>query len=184
MGRIFFTADTHFNHANIINFVNRPFDSVEEMNESLIESWNNTVSKDDEVYFLGDFSLGSSKNCLEILERLNGIKYSIKGNHEKSLLSNARCKEHFVWIKDMHELKINKQDIILCHYAMRVWNKSHWGSFQLYGHSHDGLDRDGDYNGLSMDVGVDAAYRILGEYRPFSYDEILEIMTDRDRKNI
>lgn len=68
---------------------------------------------------------------------------------------------------------------MLFHYAMRVWNKSHHGSIHLYGHSHDSLDKDGEYNGLSMDVGMDSAYRIFGEYRPFQIVEIIDIMNKR-----
>ena len=176
---IFITSDPHFNHNNIIKFCNRPFGNIDEMNEVLIQNWNNIVKDNDEIYILGDVSLGSSKNTLKILEKLNGIKYLIRGNHEKSILSNAECRNHFEWIKDYFELKYDNKYFMLFHYAMRVWNKSHHGSIHLYGHSHDSLDKGGEYNGLSMDVGMDSAYRILGEYRPFKIEEIIEIMNKR-----
>lgn len=179
MAKIFITSDPHFNHANIIRFCNRPFVDTEEMNKSLIASWNNLITDEDVVYILGDFSLGSSKSALYILEQLNGKKYLITGNHEKSVLSNDNCRKHFEWIKDYFELKYDNKYFMLFHYAMRVWNKSHHGSIHLYGHSHDGLDKDNEYNGLSMDVGMDSAYRIFGEYRPFNIEEIIEIMNKR-----
>ncbi len=78
---IFFTSDHHFNHANIIKYCNRPFESTEEMNEEMIKRWNTIVGLKDEVYYLGDFSL--AKHVVELIApRLNGVKYLIMGNHD------------------------------------------------------------------------------------------------------
>ena len=96
---IFFTADHHFGHANIIKFTERPFTSLEEMNEELIKRWNEKVSTKDEVYHLGDLSLGNADFTKEVLDRLNGKIYLIKGNHDKSTLSYPK---RFEWIKDYH----------------------------------------------------------------------------------
>ena len=79
--RIFFTADTHWGHRNIIRYCQRPFVDVEEMNEALITNWNNTVGKDDIVFHLGDFAMGGSAEWCRLLERLNGRIYLILGNH-------------------------------------------------------------------------------------------------------
>ncbi len=84
MKNIFFTSDQHFGHKNIIKFSNRPFNSVEEMDEMMIQRWNEKVGETDEVYHLGDVGLASSGKLRKILERLNGKIYLIKGNHEKS----------------------------------------------------------------------------------------------------
>lgn len=175
--KIWFVSDSHFGHANVIKFCNRPFENVEQMNEALIKAWNDVVDKDDDVYHLGDVSLTNSKNTLNILKRLNGNKYLITGNHEKSVLSNELTRKQFIWIKDKHEFYVGSQMIVLCHYGMRVWNKSHHGAIHLYGHSHDSME-DTPW-GRSMDVGVDSAFRILGEFRPFSFDEIKAIMDTR-----
>ena len=180
--KIWFISDTHFGHKNIIKFSSRPFGDVTEMNESLIKSWNNVVSIDDDVYHNGDFGLTSSNKILSILERLNGNIHLITGNHEKGILSSAACKERFVWIKPYHEMYIDKQFIVLSHYGMRVWNKSHHKSWQLYGHSHDSMEH--ETWGRSMDVGVDSAYRILGEFRPFSFEEIKTIMDTRQHNPV
>ena len=75
-----------------------------------------------------------------------------------------------------------KQFIVMCHYGMRVWNKSHHGSWMLYGHSHDSMEH--ETWGRSMDVGVDSAYRILGEYRPFNLREIKNIMEKREHNPV
>lgn len=153
------------------------------MNEELIKNWNALISDDDEVYHLGDVSLGSPEKTKEILYRLNGKIYLINGNHEKSVLSKSYNRDRFEWIKDYHELKINneggKSMIVMCHYAMRVWNKSHHGAYHLYGHSHDSLEYQSW--GKSMDVGVDSAARILGEYRPFKFNEIKSILDKREK---
>lgn len=175
---IWFTSDTHFGHKNIIKFSNRPFDDADHMNEEMIRTWNSYVGEDDDVYHDGDFSLTNSNTTHSILERLNGNIHLITGNHEKSVLKSGKCKERFVWIKPYHEFYIGKQFIVLCHYGMRVWNKSHHGSWMLYGHSHDSMEH--EVWGRSMDVGVDSAYRILGEFRPFSFDEIKAIMDERE----
>ena len=80
MIKIFFIADTHFNHNKIIEYENRPFKNVEEMNEKLIENWNSVVGRIDKVFVLGDFGFYNSK---EILDRLKGFKILIMGNHDR-----------------------------------------------------------------------------------------------------
>ncbi len=188
--KTWFTSDTHFGHKNIIKFSNRPFNDENHMNEELIREWNAVVDEEDDVYHMGDVSLCDDKKTLSILNRLNGRIHLITGNHEKSVLKSEACRKKFVWIKSIHEFYIdinevdftvptrNKQQmIVLCHYGMRVWNKSHHGSWMLYGHSHDSMEH--EQWGRSMDVGVDSAYRILGVFRPFSFEEIQKIMETR-----
>ena len=72
----FYTSDLYFNHGNIIRYENRPFDTVEEMNETLIRNWNRKVKKGDEVYILGDFTFSDGKTANELLKRLNGNSVS------------------------------------------------------------------------------------------------------------
>ena len=150
------------------------------MNEEMIKNWNALISDNDEVYLLGDVSLTNADKTSDILNRLNGRLYLIKGNHEKSVMSKSYNRDRFEWIKDYYELKIHDEGeramFVMCHYAFRVWNKSHHGSYHLYGHSHDSLDTHNSEWGKSMDVGVDSAARILGEYRPFRLNEIKNIL--------
>ena len=87
--KIFITSDNHFNHKNIIKYCDRPFDSVEEMNEAMIERWNETVSKDDVVLHLGDFCKGNVWMIKQIRERLNGTIILIIGNHDYKV--NEHC---------------------------------------------------------------------------------------------
>ena len=173
---IWFTSDTHFGHKNIIKYVPRPFSSVEEMDEALIENWNSRVKESDEVYHLGDVALCSPSKLKKILNRLNGKIYLIKGNHDDSA---EACSDRFEWIKDYYELEVNdpdgyqgKQLLVLFHYAMRVWQASHYGTYHLYGHSHGELPD--DPTSLSFDVGVDCH-----NYAPINYDEIKHIMSKK-----
>ncbi|WP_108867399.1 metallophosphoesterase family protein [Aquimarina aquimarini] len=174
---IWFTADTHFGHKNILDYTNRSFSSVDEMDEVLIENWNDKVYPDDEVYHLGDVGLCSPNKLKKILERLNGKIYLIKGNHEKSA---EACKDRFEWIKDYYELIMPDPDgfkeqqlVVLFHYAMRVWQASHHGTYHIYGHSHGELSD--DPNALSFDVGVDCH-----NYGPINYQDIKKIMKNKN----
>ena len=177
MSKIYFTSDHHFGHTNIIKFSNRPFINVEEMNQVLIEKWNEKVGRNDHIYHLGDVGLMNSKNLEIILSRLNGKIYLIKGNHEKSA---EKCKDRFEWVKDYFELTINDNEfekgknlLVLFHYGMRVWNASHRGSYHLYGHSHGTLPD--NPNSLSFDVGVDCH-----NFAPLSYGEVKAIMKKKN----
>ena len=77
-------SDTHFNHENVIRYSNRPYASVEEMNEALIANWNNVVKPEDVVICLGDFALGNKDDIPGIVARLNGMKILVRGNHDRS----------------------------------------------------------------------------------------------------
>ena len=127
------------------------------MNEAMIERWNSAVGKQDIVYHLGDFAF--SRTPENFFNRLNGNKHLILGNHDRG----QTLKLPWVWQKHMFELKIDKQPIVLCHYAMRTWNRSHYGAVQLYGHSHGQLPG----TSQSLDVGVDC-----WNYTPVIFDVI------------
>lgn len=180
MSNLFFTSDVHFGHSNIIKFCNRPFASVEEMNEGLIERWNAVVNPGDTVWSLGDFAFMPFDKTMEVIKRLNGDLHMVLGNHDqkiaqnrKELLDSGLVKE----IRDYKELSHNKQRICLFHYAQRAWNGSHYGSWQLFGHTHGDMEP----YGKSVDVGVDSPY-VTGEapYRPFSFEEVEAFMRNRE----
>jgi len=79
---IYFTADLHFRHDNIIRHCNRPFRSVEEMDKRLVENWNKTVKSNDEIYILGDLTMKGAEVANDFLRKLKGIKYLVRGNHD------------------------------------------------------------------------------------------------------
>ena len=174
---IFFTADNHFGHSNIIRHCARPFASALEMNEVMIERWNSVVKPKDQVYHLGDVSVLRPEKTREILDRLNGKIYLIRGNHDKSA-EHKLCCDRFEWIKDYYFLKLpNNISIALMHYAMRVWNKSHYGSWHLYAHSHGNLKIPPEL--LCLDVGVDA-----WDFTPVSFEQVRGIMEEKGWKGL
>ena len=171
---IWLTADTHFNHSNCIDFCRRPFSDVTVMNDTLIDNWNRLVKHGDTVYHLGDFAFAKGeagrKEVSKIRSKLNGKIHLIYGNH---CVSNKLLKLSHIFSScvPMMELKYNGLFFVLCHYQMTVWNRSHYNSFQLYGHSH-GMSKP---VGKQMDVGVDT-----NGYKPYSIDEIIEIMRTKE----
>jgi calcineurin-like phosphoesterase family protein len=169
--KTYFTADLHFGHANIIRYENRPFKNKEEMNEVLIENWNNTIkSTDSDIFIIGDFAFATAAEIKTLLSRLRGRKHLILGNHDKV----PRVDQGFVWIGDKLEIKVEDQYIFMFHYACRVWNKSHYGAWHLHGHSHGNLPI--NFSSKSFDIGVDAVVNRLGNspenFRPASFYEV------------
>jgi len=168
MPNIWFTADFHLGHKNIIRYCNRPFDSVEAMNSTILERLNSAVKANDVLYFLGDFCIGPKARALELRREIRCKKiFAVPGNHDKD---TCKLTQEFSWLGELAEVSINGQRIVLFHYAMRVWNHSSHGAWQLYGHSHGRLPTPD--NLLSMDVGVDTH-----DFRPWSFDEIRSRMT-------
>ena len=167
---LFFTADSHFGHANIIKYCNRPYESTHEMNKDLINRWNSVVGDKDIIYHLGDFSMSGKAGG--IIDRLKGRIYLIRGNHD-SRGNIKKIKHRLEDIYDLKRITHNGVKIVLCHYAMRVWNGSHKGVIQLYGHSHGTCPP----IGKQMDVGVDAVGAYGFEpYTPLSFEQIVEYM--------
>ncbi len=180
MNNIYFTSDTHFGHANIIKYSNRPFSNVSEMNETIIENWNKTINKNDIVYHLGDFGFMRDHELDSILKRLNGQKFLIFGNHDKTLRKMGFVLRHFIWSKDYFELntqiKNESKKIVLAHYPFFTWNKSHHGSWNLHGHCHGSINEMNKFS-RRIDVGVDCPY---SKFTPISLKRIEEMMNEKD----
>ena len=131
--RRFVTADQHFGHANIIKYCNRPFSSVSEMDEALIDNWNKAVAKDDIVYVLGDFALAKIERIIEIGNRLHGNKKLILGNHDRSNESVYK-RAGFSFVSRYPILIDNF--IILSHAPLEFLNEN-CPFFNIHGHVHD-----------------------------------------------
>ena len=176
---LYFSADLHFAHGNIIRMENRPFHSVEEMNEALIQNWNAKVSNDDDVYILGDFTLKGPSLAIAVLKRLHGRKYLIRGNHDKFVDRQSFQKDAFLWVKDYFELSWQGQYFILCHYPLLSWNGMYRGSFHLHGHQHNPPE----YNLANRAAGVrriDVGVNAFG-MAPVSIEEILAFFGDGEK---
>lgn len=137
MSKNFYISDLHLGHDNVIKFDNRPFKSVKEMDQTLIDNWNKVVSDGDTVYILGDFCW--SKNELEwvkILKQLKGEKVLIKGNHDLKYFSSS-LRPMFKYIKDYDEVKDNGKRVILSHYPIPFYRGAYNPDMvHLYGHIH------------------------------------------------
>ena len=182
--KVYFTADTHFNHANIIKFCNRPFNDVEQMNETLINNWNCVVSKDDTVFHLGDFCLGGAAEWTRLLDRLNGKIYLILGNHD---LKNIRQGfiQRFEHVSMQMFITVDKQKIYLSHYPFLCFEGGYKEVWQLFGHVHTRKNNTGiDAERLQYlyptqyDVGVDN-----NDFKPVSFEEVKSII-DRQVNNV
>lgn len=162
---LFFTSDTHFGHKNVIKFCNRPFSNVEEMNETLIKNWNDTVGPEDTIFHLGDFAFGGSQLWNDTLKRLNGHKILIIGNHDDKNLRQGYM-QYFDSVLYQVKLLIEKRTVYLNHYPFLCYSGSYrteeTAVWQLFGHLHSSLNSVGlDSTRLQYcfpyqyDVGVD-----------------------------
>lgn len=171
MSTLFFTADTHFGHTNIIKYCDRPFDSVEEMNTAMINNWNSVVGPNDMVYHLGDVSFRQHPRYF--LSKLHGRIRVIMGNHDSQKELIECAKEGLIdWVKDTYYQRWQGHKIFMSHYAHRVWRNSHHGSFHLYGHSHGDLES--IKWGKSMDIGVDC-----WGFTPVNIKKVVEVLDAR-----
>lgn len=172
--KIFVTSDTHFFHKNVIGLCNRPFSSVEEMNEQMVMRWNDVVSSDDHVYHLGDFSFGKPQETLEIVRRLNGVKHLVLGNHDH-VMEKGGIPAEFEWIKSMYDLKVGRDiRVVMCHYPILSWNRMNYGAFHIHGHRHCL----GENKGRRYDVGVDGH-----DFYPLNLTILLDKLMDEPYLN-
>ena len=122
---------------NILRFDQRPFVTVEEMEQVLISNWNSAVTNQDTVYILGDFCWGKEPDWIKILDKLNGNKVLIRGNHDLKNMS-ANLKSKFADIKDYKEIDDNGRIVIMCHYPILAYKHSFDpNTFMLFGHVHN-----------------------------------------------
>lgn len=176
MSRIWFTSDLHLGHKNILKLSNRPFGEIEHHDDTIINNYNNLITKDDTCYILGDISFNQSyENYKNIFSRLNGKKYIIIGNHDNKQ-NLIKCKKEGLIcdIKESQTIQIGKDRVFLSHYPHREWNGFYKGAYHLYGHCHCNLD---DYK-MSTDIGVDA-----WEYGPVEWAELKQYLQDNCEQN-
>lgn len=173
------TSDLHLDHNNIIEYSNRPFDSVESMNNFIISNINKKIKPNEELFILGDFCVGHGKidRIIELFYMINCKNiHMIYGNHDKAIRKNSAKLIEGGIIKSAQDVLITKENghsIFLSHYAHKVWPSSHRGRFHCYGHSHGNLQD--DPTSLSMDVGVDC-----NNFTPLSIIDIVNIMSKKN----
>ena len=153
----YFTGDEHYGHMNIIRHCQRPFKDTTEMDLMLIENFNQTVRAGDVTVHAGDFTWESNRKiAARIIECLNGDHIFIKGDHDNWL--SGSCRQ--IWEKNIEGVYI-----VVCHYPMRTWPKSHYGSVMLHAHCHGRLAPLPN----QWDIGVDN-----NDFKPVSFDWIVD----------
>lgn len=174
---IWFTADTHFGHPGILTHQLKraaEFDTIDRMDDCLIDGINSVVARNDELRHLGDFGWGAKKYG-HYRQRLNVRKlHVLRGNHDRPSL-----RKHVSSMEMMALRKFNDLKFVLCHYPLYSWPARVHGAVHLYGHCHGMAEAHLDSmleNRRSLDVGMDNAYRLLGMWRPFSIDEIITLV--------
>ena len=181
--KLFFTADTHFFHGNICRYTGRPYDSVDEMNSDLVRRWNERVPRNAIVFILGDLALGGKRRAEELADIINALSgriFLVGGNHDNYLFNSPECLAGIEILPQLVEIRVSDQEcprkrqrIVLSHFALSIWNRSHHGTWNLHGHSHHTMPR--NLNKLQLDVGID------GEgygYAPISYEFIKRILSE------
>ena len=173
----YYTSDLHLSHKNIIEYENRPFNSIEEMNSTIIDNINYRLSDNDELYILGDFTLEKSPRKVgELIKRIKCKKHLIIGNHDyftkdKNLCSLFNSVHHYLEIDD------NSQKVILFHYPIQNWNLKRYGSIHLYGHVHSKEELQlKEYN--AFNVGVD-----VNNFMPVTLEELQQKAKLKESEN-
>lgn len=177
---LYLTSDTHFGHRNIIGYCNRPYTDVDEMDEALVERWNDTVRPTDEIWHLGDVAMGELEQTLQIVRRLHGRKYLVPGNHDRCWTGLTRHHEWtdfytglgFTLLPGQTTLQVGGVEALVCHFPYRdpslvqeryaKHRPIDEGQWLLHGHVHDEWQR----RGRMTNVGVD-----VWDQRPVHLDE-------------
>lgn len=164
---IWFTADTHFGHENIITYCDRPFSSAEEMDTAMIANWNSTVGTKDTVYVLGDFLFRNARySCSQLLDRLRGRKVLIVGNHDPEDTRNCN---RWISVYDYRLMREHKKRFVLMHYPIESWQFMRHGAIHLHGHSHGNMRK---IEGRT-DVGVDC-----WNFTPVAMETLIDQVTE------
>jgi calcineurin-like phosphoesterase family protein len=197
--KVFFFSDPHYCHEKLLE--SRGFSTIQEYNNTITRNWNTKVTNDDVVFMLGDLVLGAGKESRAVYENLLNILnykilYVMMGNHGAGF--HQIFKEHeeahhidknyrlpifslareIYFIPNYYEIFVNEQFIVLCHYPILSWNNIRHGSWMLFGHCHNNLEKtdwvkNNYLNTKCMDVGFEAVKA------PISFSEVKEIMDKR-----
>ena len=185
---VYFASDFHIGHQNVIKFDSRPFEDLQDMHNKLIENWNSVVGENDLVFYLGDFSFKDRGSGKWFRDQLNGKIHFIMGNHDRMRIvghlgfdkiygDDTALGGATIEIKD-DDANRGYQTIVLCHYPILSWNKSHHGSWHIHGHCHQSLAKNPEMEWYYKRKVIDAGINGLG-YTPISYTELKKIMNDK-----
>lgn len=155
-----------------IRLCNRPFATIEEMDETLIRNWNAKVTNGDTVYILGDLLFRNEKPAEEYLKQLKGKKHPIIGNHDRDWVKKCNLEDFFESVNNLHFISDGKRQMTLCHYPMMSWPHM-TRCYMVFGHIHGNTDA--DYwplireNDLMLNAGAD-----VNGFAPVTFEEMQE----------
>lgn len=156
-------SDTHFNHKNIIEYCNRPYASVEEMNRAIIDNWNSTIKEEDRVFFLGDFCLGNRQTLIELGHQLNGHKILVMGNHDRVSQTAFLDAGFEVVYKKPVEVEFPEYDMTILFSHAPKYDDLKYPN--VHGHVHDKANNDAMHYCACLEV---------NDYKPVLLDDIVK----------
>ena len=165
----YYVADPHFGHENILKLCQRPFGSIEDMNQALIAAWNERVTGNDTVFILGDLFY----RCADpepILQQLKGRKRLIIGNHDSSWMDKVDLSKYFVSVDPFLEITDGVRGITLCHYPLLTW-KHKLRTYMVHGHIHNDTTSDFFPLLVARERVLNAGVEVNG-YQPVTFEEL------------
>lgn len=181
---IWVTSDPHYGHTNIAGPEvsawkkgYRDFKSTHHMNQCIVGTFNKYIKEYDTLICMGDWSFGGKDNIAKFREQIVCKNILLTyGNHDHHIKKYPELRSLFTYCNDILSLSIDDHNFFMSHYSHQVWINQAKGTIHLFGHSHANLEG----LGKSMDVGIDVAYKMYGEYRPFHISEIIKLMEKRE----
>lgn len=159
--KVWFTSDLHFWHKNICKYCDRPYESIEEMNQGIVDNWNSVVKEDDTVFVLGDLGFCGIEKLRPLMSQLKGKIFLIQGNHDSDKVVNKLYEEGIIkdYFKLLEVTVVNdeecpNQQLTLCHFPMIDWYNKEKGAWMIHGHQHQ-LPETPSCSPKHYDVGLD-----------------------------
>ena len=163
--RTFITSDLHFGHTNIMSFCPqsraRFRNDVNYMNEQMVVEWNSIVQPEDLVYILGDVAFLPAQKAAEYMNRCNGTKILVEGNHDRKALNDPTFRNCFKEVHKYLDINYGGHKIVMLHYPIAEWDQMHRGALHFHGHLHGGVSGMEQYR--CRDMGMDATGMIVVE---------------------
>ena len=176
---IYYISDTHFRDQSIFDKCKRPFESLQDMEETIIQNWNNRINDDDIVYVLGDLVKDDEASAIQIFNKLKGHKHLIVGNHDHQILEDIKSSNLFETIKFIDLIFDGNRKVCICHYPLMDWMEFNRQGFLVYGHIHNKTAKNGKayqlmkefYRDLpAYNCGVDVC-----NFEPKTLDELIHL---------
>ena len=170
--KTYITSDLHFGHKNIMSFcpVSRARfrNDVDYMNEAMVKEWNDLIEPEDLVYILGDVAFLPAQKAAETVNRLNGTKILVEGNHDRKALNDPTFRRCFKEVHKYLDINYNGTKVVMFHYPILEWDQMHRGAVHFHGHLHGGISGMEKYR--AVDVGMDSTGAIA-----ISMDEAIRL---------